>query len=226
MENSLYLPLYLSLKVAFYTTLINIVLGVAFGYFLARKKTGIREGLDILCTLPMVLPPTVLGYYLLVAFGSQSGLGQWLKAHDIELIFTLKGAIIAAVLVTFPLVFKPTRAAFESVDRDYERAGEILGVPPLSLFFRVVLPLAWRGIFSGIILGFVRALGEFGATLMVAGNIPGRTQTLSIAIYDAIQGGEIGAVNYLVMIISLTCIVLLIVANLLSPDYSKRGVRS
>lgn len=226
MEYTLYLPLYLSLKVAFYAVLINTILGITFGFFLARKKTAFREGLDILCTLPMVLPPTVLGYYLLVAFGSQSFFGQWLKEHNIELIFTLKGAIIAAVLVTFPLIFKPARAAFESVDRDYERAGKILGVPPFSLFFRVVMPLAWRGIFSGILLAFVRALGEFGATLMVAGNIPGRTQTLSIAIYDAIQGGEMNTVNYLVFVISLTCIILLILANFLSPNYSKRGEAS
>ncbi|HTN29917.1 MAG TPA: molybdate ABC transporter permease subunit, partial [Pseudomonas sp.] len=195
--------LILSLQVAGWATAITLVLGVAVGYLLARARFPGRDLLDTLLTLPMVMPPTVLGYYLLVLLGRRSTFGAWL--HDsfgINLIFTWQGAVIAASVVAFPLVFKPARAAFEAVDGQLEQAARVLGVSEMGVFFRVTLPLAWRGIMAGVLLAFARALGEFGATLMVAGSIPGKTQTLSIAVYEAVQAGQDDTANLLVLITS------------------------
>lgn len=217
MESAL-IPLYLSLKVAAWATAVNAVLGIALGWYLSQKNSFARQAIDVIATLPMVLPPTVLGYYLLVLFGRQTGLNIWMENNlGIGLIFTWQGAVIAAAITTFPLIFKPARAAFESVDVQLQQVGWVLGVSKTGVFFRIMLPLAWRGILAGMLLGFVRALGEFGATLMIAGNIPGKTQTLSIAIYDAVQAGQDGQVNQLVGIISVVCIAVLIFAHYLSP---------
>ncbi|HLV29793.1 MAG TPA: molybdate ABC transporter permease subunit [Burkholderiaceae bacterium] len=211
-------PLWLSLKVAFWATVASSLIGVGVGYGLARSRSWLRNVADTICTLPMVLPPTVLGYYLLVVFGSQGVVGRWLKdAFDINLIFSVQGAIVAATVVSFPLVFKPARAAFESIDPQQEQVGRVLGVSEAGIFLRITLPLAWRGILAGVMLGFVRALGEFGATLMIAGSIPGKTQTLSIAIYEAVQAGRDDLANTLALIISVVCIVLLLLAARLSP---------
>ncbi len=205
--------LWLSLKVAGWATAINLVLGVGFGALLARRRFPGRELLDTVFTLPMVLPPTVLGYYLLVLIGSNGPLGAWLESSfGINLVFTWQAAVIAAAVASFPLVFKPARAAFEDVDGQLEQAARTLGVSELALFFRVTLPLAWRGILAGLLLAFARAMGEFGATIMVAGSIPGRTQTLSIAIYEAVQAGNDGRANALVLLSSLVCISVLLLA--------------
>jgi len=208
----------LSLKVAGCATLIDLVLGVAAGFLLARRRFPGRELLDTLLTLPMVMPPTVLGYYLLVLIGRHGWLGAWLQDRfGINLIFTWQGAVIAAAVVIFPLVFKPARAAFEAVDGQLEQAARVLGVSEMALFFRVTLPLAWRGILAGLLLGFARALGEFGATLMVAGSIPGRTQTLSIAVYEAVQAGQDDTANLMVLLTSFVCVAVLLTAGRLAP---------
>lgn len=210
--------LLLSLKVAGLATAIDLVLGVAVGWLLARRRFPGREFLDTVLTLPMVLPPTVLGYYLLVLIGRRGWLGGWL--HDtfgINLIFTWQGAVIAASVVAFPLVFKPARAAFEAIDGQLEQAARILGMKEAAVFFRITLPLAWRGIMAGLLLAFARALGEFGATLMVAGSIPGKTQTLSIAIYEAVQAGQDDTANLLVLITSIVCVTVLLSAGKLAP---------
>lgn len=215
---SAWMALALSLKVAGWATAINLVLGVAVGFLLARTRFPGRDLLDTVLTLPLVMPPTVLGYYLLVVIGRRGWLGGWL--HDqfgINLIFTWQGAVLAATIVAFPLVFKPARAAFEAVDGQLEQAARVLGVSEFSLFLRVTLPLAWRGILAGLLLGFARAMGEFGATLMVAGSIPGRTQTLSVAVYEAVQAGQDHTANVLVMITSVVCIAVLLGAGKLSP---------
>ncbi|MCS4533613.1 molybdate ABC transporter permease subunit [Neisseria montereyensis] len=217
MTEALSVTLLLSLKVAGTATLINMILGTATGFMLARCRFPGRDLLDTLLTLPMVMPPTVLGYYLLVLLGRNSTFGGWLKdTLDIQLVFTWQGAVIAAALVTFPLVFKPARAAFESVNPQLEQAAEVLGLRPWAVFFRVSLPMAWRGILAGILLAFARALGEFGATLMIAGSIPGQTQTLSIAVYEAVQAGEDGLANGLVLLISAVCIVILLAISRLA----------
>ncbi len=215
--SSAWIPLLLSLKVAGWATALNLVLGTAAGLLLARKRFPGRELLDSILTLPMVLPPTVLGYYLLVLIGKRGWLGAWLYEHfGIQLIFTWQGAVIAATIVAFPLVLKSARAAFESVDPQLERAARVLGLGEPAVFFRVTLPMAWRGILAGVLLAFARALGEFGATLMVAGSIPGRTQTLSIAVYEAVQAGQDSEANLLVLIVSLTCVVVLLAAGRLA----------
>ena len=210
--------LWLSLQVATWATLLCLVLGTGVGYALARWRFPGRDLVDTLLTLPMVMPPTVLGYYLLVLLGRKGWVGGWLHAtFGINLIFTLTGAVIAATVVAFPLVFKPARAAFEAVDPQLQDAARVLGVSEAGVFWRVTLPLAWRGILAGVLLGFARALGEFGATLMVAGSIPGKTQTLSIAVYEAVQAGQDDVANLLVLITSAVCVAVLLAVGKLAP---------
>jgi molybdate transport system permease protein len=213
-----WVPLALTLKVAGCATLLNLVLGVAVGYLLARHRFFGRDVLDALLTLPMVMPPTVLGYYLLVLVGRHGAIGGWLQStFGISLIFTWQGAVIAATIVAFPLVFKAARAAFESVDPQLEQAARVLGLGEWAVFLRVTLPLAWRGIMAGLLLAFARATGEFGATLMIAGSIPGKTQTLSIAVYEAVQAGQDDLAHFLVLVTSVTCIAVLLTAGRLAP---------
>lgn len=214
----------LTLKVAAWATAINLVLGTAAGWLLARKRFIGRELLDAVLTLPFVLPPTVLGYYLLVVLGKHGWLGGWLhEVFGVNLIFTWQGAVVAASVVSFPLVLKAARAAFEAVDPQLERAARVLGLAEWAVFFRITLPMAWPGILAGTLLVFARSLGEFGATLMVAGSIPGRTQTLSVAVYEAVQAGRDDAAGFLVAITSLTCIsVLLAAGRLASPPNRSR----
>lgn len=213
-----WVPLALTLKVAAWATALNLVLGVAAGHTMAHRRFPGRDVVDALLTLPMVMPPTVLGYYLLVLIGSRGPLGGWLLEHfGIRLIFTWQAAVIAATVVSFPLVFKAARAAFETVDPQYEDAARTLGISEWAVFFRVSLPLAWRGILAGLLLAFARAMGEFGATLMVAGSIVGKTQTLSIAVYEAVQAGQDDTANFLVALTSIVCIAVLLSAGRLVP---------
>jgi molybdate transport system permease protein len=185
---------------------------------MARHRFPGRDLLDAVLTLPMVMPPTVLGYYLLVLIGSHGVIGAWLLQHfGIRLIFTWQAAVIAAAIVSFPLVFKAARAAFENVEPHYEEVARTLGLGEWALFVRVSLPLAWRGILAGLLLAFARALGEFGATLMVAGSIAGKTQTLSIAVYEAVQAGQDDTANFLVGVTSLVCIAVLLGTGRLAP---------
>ena len=203
---------------ATWATLACLVLGTGVGFALARWRFPGRDLVDTLLTLPMVMPPTVLGYYLLVLLGRKGWLGGWLyDTFGIQLIFTLTGAVIAATVVAFPLVFKPARAAFEAVDPQMQDAARVLGISEAGVFWRVTLPLAWRGILAGVLLGFARALGEFGATLMVAGSIPGKTQTLSIAVYEAVQAGQDDVANLLVLITSAVCVAVLLAVGKLAP---------
>ncbi len=213
-----WIALALTLKVAGWATFLNLFLGVGIGYAMARWRFPGRDLLDAALTLPMVMPPTVLGYYLLVLIGTRGVVGAWLLENfGIRLIFTWQGAVIAATVVSFPLVFKAARAAFETVDPQLEDAARSLGISETGVFFRVSLLLAWRGILAGLLLSFARALGEFGATLMVAGSIPGKTQTLSIAVYEAVQAGQDDTANFLVAITSITCIAVLLSAGRLVP---------
>jgi len=207
-------PLWLTLKVAGVATLLTFLVGVNLAFLVARSRFWGREGLDAFCTLPLVLPPTVLGYYLIVIIGRQGWLGHWLQATwGISLIFTWQGAALAAAVVSLPLIFKSARAAFEEVDANLENAARTLGLSEAAVFFRVSLPLAWRGILAGAMMAFARSMGEFGATLMVAGNLPGKTQTLSIAVYDAVQAGNDAGATILVLLISVVCITILVVSS-------------
>lgn len=182
-------PLWLSIQVAVWATVLSLVLGtlLAYGVMKLRRLRGLLDGI---LTLPLVLPPTVVGFFLLVAFGKNSPVGQTLNSLGLSLVFTLRGAIVAAFVVAFPLMYRATRSAMEQMDKNLIHAARTLGVSEAKIFFRVILPGCKNGILAGTILSFARAMGEFGATMMLAGNIPGKTQTMSLAVYTAVQSGN------------------------------------
>ncbi len=207
-------PLWLSLKVASVATLLALVFGLGLGWVFARHRFWGSGVLEAVCMLPLVLPPTVLGYGLLMAMGRRSPLGAWLREHfDYTIVFNWHGAVIASALVALPLVLKSASAAFDHVDRTLEAAARTLRQSRWSAFMRVTLPLAWPGILAGTLLAFARAMGEFGASLMVAGSIPQQTQTLSMAIYDAVQASQNDLALLLVIITSLLSIAILVASN-------------
>jgi molybdate transport system permease protein len=214
LANTDWSPLLISLKVAGCATALALLFGVALGWLFARKPFPGSGLLEAVFMLPLVLPPTVLGYAILVAAGRQSPLGAWLRAQlDYSLIFSWHGAVLASALVALPLVLKSASAAFAGVDHALEAAASTLRQSPLSVFLRVTLPLAWPGILAGTLLGFARAMGEFGASLMVAGSIPQQTQTLSMAIYDAVQAGHDDLALLLVAVTSALSIAVLLLSN-------------
>ncbi len=207
-------PLWLTLKVALIATLIAGVVGIALGWWMSRRRFVGNNIVDAVLMLPMVLPPTVIGYYLIVLIGRNGVFGQYLdRWFGINLIFTWQGAVLAASVVSFPLVYKGARAAFEEVDGRFANAARTLGAGEFEVFVRVALPLAVRGIAAGLMLTFARAMGEFGATLMIAGNLPGKTQTLSIAVYEAVQAGNNQLALWLTLVISVVCITVLVVSS-------------
>lgn len=207
-------PLLLSLKVAALATFVALLLGVALGWVFARHRFPGSSVLEAVCMLPLVLPPAVIGYGILVVMGRRSAVGGWLREHfDYTLIFNWHGAVVASALVALPLVLKSASAAFGGVDRTFEAAARTLRQSRWSTFVRVTLPLAWPGILAGTLLAFARAMGEFGASLMVAGSIPQQTQTLSMAIYDAVQAGQNDFALLLVLITSLLSVAVLVASN-------------
>ena len=211
-------PLWLSLRVALLATVCAAAIGIPAAYVLANREFRGKETLDAALTLPLVLPPTVLGYYLLIVLGRESWMGRLYETVFGEpLVFTWKAAVIAAVLHSAPLLVKSTRAALESVDHAYERAARTLGAPEWKVFWRVTLPLARRPVLAAAALAFARSLGDFGVTIMVAGNIPGRTQTVAVAIYDAVEGGNGDAARWMVIVVSVVALGLLTLANRLTP---------
>jgi molybdate transport system permease protein len=179
-----------TLEMATATTALVLVPGVAAALLLARYRGPGRGALDTLLSLPLVLPPTAVGLVLLDLLGRQRPLGSWLAEHGIEIVFTWKAVVLASAVMSFPLLVRSARTAFEEVDPRLVGLARTLGCGPLAAFLRVTLPLAWRGVLAGAVLAFSRALGEFGATIMVAGNIPGRTQTLALAIFQDVQTGH------------------------------------
>jgi len=207
-------PLWLSLRVAALSTLIAFLLGLWLAWILAHKPFRGREALSAAVTLPLVLPPTVLGYYLLVLLGRNSSLGQLYEyVFGQPLVFTWQAAVVAALFHSAPLLIQSTRAALESVDASFERAARTLGASEWKVFWRVSLPLAWKPILAATALAFARSLGDFGITIMLAGNIPGRTQTLSVAIYDAVEAGDGALARTLVLVISAVALLILTLAN-------------
>ncbi|MDA7417183.1 molybdate ABC transporter permease subunit [Xenophilus arseniciresistens] len=207
-------PLWLTLKVALLATALAGMLGIGLGWWMARRRFAGHAVLDAALLLPMVLPPTVVGYYLIVLVGRQGPLGRWLESSfGITLLFTWQGAVLASAVVALPLIYKAARAAFEDTDIRLAQAARTLGAREWEVFFRISLPLALRGIGAGLALTFARAMGEFGATLMIAGNLPGRTQTLSVAVYSAVQAGDDPLALRLTLLISAVCIVLLVIAS-------------
>jgi len=213
-------PLILSIRIALIATALVVLIGVALGWVLARKSFWGRELLDAVVTLPLVLPPTVLGYYLLVLLGRASAVGRAIESITGErLVFTWRAAVIAATIGALPLMVKTARSAIAAVDTNLEDAARTLGLSEWRVFRRVTLPLASRGVTAAAMLAFARALGDFGATLMVAGNIPGRTQTAAIAIYDAAQSGRDDYAAVMVIILSIAALSIVYATNVLArPD--------
>ena len=207
-------PLWLSLRVAALATLVSLGLGLWIAYLLANRKFRGKELLDAVVTLPLVLPPTVLGYYLLVVLGRSSPLGQFYEwTFGTPLVFTWQAAVVASTLHAIPLLVKSARAAFDTVDRSYEKAARNLGASDWRVFWRVTMPLSRRAVIAASVLAFARALGDFGATLMIAGDIPGKTQTAAIAIYDAVEGGNTFVARVLVLALSAVAIGSVYAAN-------------
>jgi len=207
-------PLRLSLQVAGVATLLALLMGLLLAWLVARTRLPGRGLLEAVCMLPLVLPPTVLGYGILLLMGRKGVVGQWLRTHfDYTVIFNWHGAVLASAVVALPLVLKSAGAALAGVDPTLEAAARTLRQSRLSVFLRVTLPLAWPGILAGALLAFARAMGEFGASLMVAGSIPGQTQTLSMAIYDAVQASQDERALVLVLVTSALSIAVLLAAN-------------
>jgi molybdate transport system permease protein len=217
-SRGLYGPLLLSFEVSLLATLLAGICGVALAGLLSERRFPGAQLLDAILNAPLVLPPTVLGYYLLVLLGRESSLGRAYEAlTGSPIVFTRTGAVCAAALAALPFVARSSRAALDSVEPRFVEAARVLGAPPLRAFVRVRMPLAARGILAGLTLGFARSLGDFGVTLMVAGNIPGRTQTASLAIYDAIQAGRDSQASALAAILTSLAILALYAINRLSP---------
>jgi molybdate transport system permease protein len=207
------------MQVAVTATFFIVVIGVPLAYVLARKNFPGKEVLDIMLTLPLVLPPTITGYYLIVAFGRNGFIGKPIYAWTgWGIMFTWHAAVLASFVVALPLMIKTTRAAIESVDKNFINASYTLGRSEFETILRVILPLARKGIMAGVVLSFARALGEFGATLMVAGNIPGKTDTMPLAIYSLAGSGEWSQANGMVIMLTLMSGFFLYLAN----RYSKR----
>jgi molybdate transport system permease protein len=207
-------PLWLSLRVAGVSTAIAVIAGLWIAWLLARGGFRGREILDAAVTLPLVLPPTVLGYYLLVLLSRSTPIGHlWESIFGFPLVFTWQAAVIAALFHSTPLLIKSARAAFESVDPGYIRAAQNLGASDLRIFTRVMIPLARRSIVAAAVLAFARSLGDFGVTIMLAGDIPGRTQTVAVAIYDAVESGNGRMARVLVLIVSAAALLILWAAN-------------
>ncbi len=222
MDNINLFPLYLSFRVAFTATLISLICGLPIAYYLCRKQGRLSDFIDTLTNLPVVLPPTVLGYYLLVLIGRQSWLGKFLEEQfDIMLVFTPTGAIIASTVVAIPYLIRASKAALSEINEDYLNAARLLGRSELNIFVTIMIPIAWRGIISGVTMSFARALGDFGATLMVAGSIPFKTLTMPIAIYNALLAGNYQMANFLALIMTSVAVIVLYTVNRLEKKMKK-----
>lgn len=216
-------PLKLSFQVATLSTAISLVIGVGTATLLARCRFIGRELLDALVTAPLVLPPTVLGYYVLVALGRRSAVGKLYEdLTGSTIVFTVTGAVVAATIGALPLVVKSARAALDGVDETLVHAARTLGASPMRAFFTVTLPLATPGIVAGLMLAFAKSLGDFGVTLMVAGDIPGETQTASLFIYDAIQANRESDAAGMIAVLSAVAITALYAVNRLTRGNNAR----
>ena len=217
-------PLLLSLKTACISTVITFLTGM----FAARKVEKMRHGktiLDTVLTLPMILPPTVVGFFLLLLFGNSSPLGIWLSGHGMPVVFSFAGTVAAAVVVSFPLMYRTARSAFEQMDKNLIYAGETLWLSDYKIFWKIIFPNCFPGIAGGTILAFARALGEFGATIMLAGNIPGRTQTAAVAVYAAMQNGNRVQAYQWVAVMVLISFVSVLLVNVVEKQQMKYTMR-
>lgn len=214
-------PLWISLKTAFVATIITSIIGVFVSYKMANYKGKARGIIDGVFTLPLILPPTVIGFFLLLICGKNGVVGKIFMAFDKNIIFTWSATVISATVVAFPMMYRTCRSAFEQIDKNMILAARTLGLSEIKIFFKIAVPLAWPGIIGGLVLSFARALGEFGATLMIAGNIPGRTQTMPIAIFFAVESGDMNKALLWVLIIVVISFIMIFLLNYWSDVQQK-----
>lgn len=206
-------PLWISLKTAFIATIITSIIGIFIAYKMANYKGRGRGFIDGIFTLPLILPPTVIGFFLLLLCGKNGFVGKIFMSFNKNIIFSWSATVIAATVVTFPMMYRTCRSAFEQIDKNMISAARTLGLSETKIFFKIAIPLAWPGIIGGLVLSFARALGEFGATLMIAGNIPGRTQTMPVAIFFAVESGDMNKAMLWVLIIVAISFIMIFLLN-------------
>ena len=207
-----YSPLLISLKTSIIATIITLLIGVYVAY-LVTKLNKFKGLIDGILTLPLVLPPTVVGFFLLILLGKNSIMGKYLDLYNRSIVFSLTAAIIASTVVSLPLMYRTTRGAFEQLDKDIVHVAKTLGLSEHKIFLKVMLPNSFPSIMAGTVLAFARALGEFGATIMVAGNIPGKTQTMSVAVYTAVQAGNRPLAYRWVLVMGMISFVSMVIIN-------------
>lgn len=204
-------PLWISIKTATLSTVITFFLGIIVSYWMSNFKGKSKGIIDGLFTLPLILPPTVVGFFLLLICGKNGPIGKLLELFNTSLIFSWSATVIAAIVVSFPMMYRTTRSAFEQIDINILSAARTLGLSEFKIFYKIAIPLAMPGIIGGLVLSFARAMGEFGATLMLAGNIPGKTQTMPLAIFFAAEGGDMQkAILWVIIIVTLSLFLILI----------------
>lgn len=214
-------PLWISIKTALLSTLITFFIGIAVSYFVANYRGKLKGVIDGILTLPLILPPTVVGFFLLLICGKNGPIGKLMILFDKSIIFSWSATVIAAIVVSFPMMYRSGRSAFEQIDTNLIFVARTLGLSELKIFYKIALPLAWPGIIGGLVLSFARAMGEFGATLMIAGNIPGRTQTMPLAIFFAVEGGDMQKALLWVLIITILSLILILALNYWSETQLK-----
>lgn len=214
-------PLWISIKTSLLSTLITFVIGIFVSYLMANYKGKYKGLIDGILTLPLVLPPTVVGFFLLLLIGKNGYIGKLLSNFDTTLVFSWTATVIASTAVAFPMMYRTSRAAFEQIDNNLISAARTLGLSEWRIFYKVAIPLALPGIIAGVVLSFTRALGEFGATLMIAGNIPGKTQTMPLAIFFAVEGGDMKKAMMWVIIIILISIAMILMLNYWSENQQR-----
>lgn len=208
-----YSPLWISIKTSFLATVITLVLGILSSWFVVSHCKRSKGVIDAILTLPMILPPTVVGFFLLIILGKKSFVGRILESIDISIIFSWWATVIAATVVAFPLMYKTVRATFEQINPCVIDAARLLGASEWRLLFKVMIPMARSGIAAGTVLSFARSLGEFGATLMIAGNIPGKTQTIPVAIFFAAEAGDMNKAYLWVGVIFVISLIVMLLMN-------------
>ncbi|MBD7909884.1 MULTISPECIES: molybdate ABC transporter permease subunit [Clostridium] len=206
-------PLWISIKTAFISTAITFIFGIIISYWMANFKGKLKGILDGILTLPLILPPTVVGFFLLLICGKNGPIGKILELFNTSLIFSWSATILAATVVSFPMMYRTSRAAFEQIDINIIFAARTLGLSEFKIFYKIAIPLAMPGIIAGLVLSFARAIGEFGATLMLAGNIPGKTQTMPLAIFFAAESGDMKRAMLWVIVIFLITLLLILLLN-------------
>lgn len=206
-------PLWISLKTDFLATIITSIIGIFISYKMANYKGRGRGFIDGIFTLPLILPPTVIGFFLLLICGKNGFVGKIFMSFNKNIIFSWSATVIAATVVAFPMMYRTCRSAFEQIDKNMISAARTLGLSETKIFFKIAMPLAWPGIIGGLVLSFARALGEFGATLMIAGNIPGKTQTMPVAIFFAVEGGDMNKAMLWVLIIVAISFIMIFLLN-------------